>query len=117
MALKKNIRRPAIVLLPALVLCGGLNAAPNILLMIGDDMGVETLASYDVGENPPATAALDELANQGVRFTNFWSQPICSPTRATLLTGRYGFRTGVGRPIAHGPPMPKPPAKPDWAPF
>ncbi|MDD9996867.1 MAG: sulfatase-like hydrolase/transferase, partial [Rhodospirillaceae bacterium] len=102
MTTKSNVWTSALILIPALVLSGGLNAAPNILLIIGDDMGVETLASYEVGENPPATAALDELARQGVRFTNFWSQPICSPTRATMLTGRYGFRTGVGRPIAHG---------------
>ena len=113
----KNILRPAIVLLPALVLSGALNAAPNILLLMGDDMGVETLASYGVGENPPTTAALDELARQGVRFTNFWTQPICSPTRATMLTGRYGFRTGIGRPISHGSPMPEPPSKPEWAPY
>ncbi|MDE0359721.1 MAG: sulfatase-like hydrolase/transferase [Rhodospirillaceae bacterium] len=115
MTTKSNVWTSALILIPALVLSGGLNAAPNILLIIGDDMGVETLASYEVGENPPATAALDELARQGVRFTNFWSQPICSPTRATMLTGRYGFRTGVGRPIAHGPPMPEPPARPEWA--
>ncbi len=113
----KIIWRSAIVLLPALILSGALNAAPNILLLIGDDMGVETLASYGVGENPPTTAALDELANQGVRFTNFWTQPICSPTRATMLTGRYGFRTGVGRPTSLGPHMPEPPAKPEWAPY
>ena len=117
MTMKKKACRPAIVLLPALVLSGAVSAAPNILFLIGDDMGVETLASYGVGENPPTTAALDELARQGVRFTNFWSQPICSPTRATLLTGRYGFRTGIGRPTSHGPPMPEPPAKPEWAPY
>ena len=115
MAMKKKIWRPVIVLIPALILSGGLSAAPNILLLIGDDMGVETLASYGVGENTPTTAALDELANQGVRFTNFWSQPICSPTRATMLTGRYGFRTGIGRPTSHGPPLPEPPARPGWA--
>ena len=117
MVMKKKIWRPAIVLLPALILSGALNATPNILLLIGDDMGVETLASYGVGENPPTTAALDELADQGLRFTNFWTQPICSPTRATMLTGRYGFRTGIGRPTSHGPPMPEPPAKPEWAPY
>jgi arylsulfatase B len=89
--------------------------APNILLIIGDDMGVETLASYGVVDDPPTTAALDELASDGVRFTNFWSQPVCSPTRATLLTGRYGFRTGVGRPVDVGP-MQEPPAKPNDAP-
>ena len=117
MAMKKKTWRSAVVLVPALILSGGLNAAPNILLIIGDDMGVETLASYEVGESPPTTAALDELANQGVRFTNFWSQPICSPTRATMITGRYGFRTGIGRPTSHGPPLPEPPTRPEWASF
>lgn len=62
--------------------------SPNILLIIGDDMGVETLASYGLSENPPKTATLDRLATEGVQFTNFWSQPVCSPTRATMLTGR-----------------------------
>ena len=115
--MKNIIWRLAFVLVPAVVLSGALNAAPNILLLIGDDMGVETLASYGVGENTPTTAALDELADRGVRFTNFWSQPICSPTRATMLTGRYGFRTGIGRPTTHGPHLPDPPAKPEWAPY
>lgn len=95
-------------------------AAPNILLIIGDDMGVETLASYGVGENPARTATLDRLAKDGVQFTNFWSQPVCSPTRATMLTGRYAFRTGVGRPggeddkSGHFPVVPERPAS---APF
>ena len=75
---------------------GVAQAAPNILLIIGDDMGVETLASYGLGENPPKTATLDEMARQGMRFKNFWAQPVCSPTRATIITGRYGFRTGIG---------------------
>ena len=88
---------------------------PNILLIIGDDMGVETLASYGLGDNPPATAALDELARDGVQFNNFWAQPVCSPTRATVITGRYGFRTGIGRPVGGGP-LPDPPAKPAGAP-
>ena len=91
------------------------SAAPNILLIIGDDMGVETLASYGLSEQAPATAALDALASEGVRFTNFWAQPVCSPTRATVITGRYGFRTGIGRPVGSGP-MPPPPEIPAASP-
>jgi arylsulfatase A-like enzyme len=72
--------------------------APNFLLMIGDDMAVETLAAYGVGEDTADTPNLDALAAQGLRFDAFWSQPVCSPTRATLLTGQYGFRNGVGLP-------------------
>jgi len=92
---------------------------PNILLIIGDDMGVETLASYGVGAETAATPTLDALAASGLRFNSFWSQPVCSPTRATLLTGRYGFRTGVGRPTGDAPyagDMPDTPAKPAGAP-
>ena len=94
---------------------GTAHSAPNILLIIGDDMGVETVASYGVGENPPMTTHLDDLASNGVRFTNFWAQPVCSPTRATIITGRYGFRTGIGRPVTNRGPLPEPPQIPDWA--
>ena len=108
---KKTLLAPAVCCL----LWGGAQAAPNILLIIGDDMGVDALASYGVSEHTPATAALDELANEGVRFTNFWAQPVCSPTRATVITGRYGFRTGIGRPVGGGP-MPATPEIPAGAP-
>lgn len=86
----------------------------NILVIIGDDMGIETLGSFGVGADTPTTATLDALAEGGVSFNNMWAQPVCSPTRATILTGRYGFRTGVGAPV--GPEtlghIPEPPAVP-----
>lgn len=72
------------------------SSRPNILIMIADDLGVEQLASFGIGSQPAITPNLDRLAQQGMSFSNVWAQPICSPTRATLLTGRYGFRTGVG---------------------
>ncbi len=93
-------------------------SAPNILLIFGDDMGVETLASYGLGKNPPTTATLDQMARDGMRFTNFWAQPVCSPTRATVITGRYGFRTGIGRPAGGGATagaLPDIPDEPEWA--
>ena len=65
-------------------------------------MGVETLRSFGVGADPAATPNLDKLAASGVRFNKYWVQPVCSPTRATMMTGRYGFRTGVGRPAGGG---------------
>jgi arylsulfatase A-like enzyme len=89
------------------------------LLLIGDDMGNETLSCYEWSKNPAKTPTLDDLCQSGVRFDNFWSQPICSPTRATMLTGRYGFRTGVGRPTGDNKTMgyfPDPPPKPATAP-
>jgi len=45
---------------------------------------------------------LDEIARHGIAFTEAWSNPTCSATRAALLTGRYGFRTGIGKPIKVG---------------
>jgi arylsulfatase A-like enzyme len=77
---------------------GATATPPNFILMIGDDMAVETLSCYGIGNDTAETPNLDKLCSDGVRFDNFWSQPVCSPTRATLLTGQYGFRNGVGTP-------------------
>lgn len=71
---------------------------PNFLILVGDDIGVEQLASFGIGSAPATTPHLDALAANGIRFSHVWAQPMCSPTRATLLTGRFGFRTGVGIP-------------------
>ena len=78
--------------------------ARNILLIIADDLGVDASSFYPASPRlqttPPAppTPNLTALARQGVLFRNFWATPSCSPTRATIFTGRYGFRTGVGKP-------------------
>jgi len=69
---------------------------PNILMIVADDLGVEKLASYGVGSAPPATPAIDRLAAEGMVFRNAWSNPVCSTTRATIQTGQFSFRTGIG---------------------
>lgn len=86
----------------------------NVLLIIGDDMGVDALSVYGVSSDTAYTPTLDRLAEQGLVFEHFWSQPACSPTRAEMLTGRHGFRTGVLRQITRAtngdiPPSPDPP--------
>lgn len=84
-------------------------SAPNILVLIADDVGVEQIASFDIGTAPAITPNLDSLAARGMQFSRVWSQPLCSPTRATLLTGRYGFRNQVGlTPMAPGVQGPYP---------
>ncbi|OUU79164.1 MAG: hypothetical protein CBC38_05310 [Gammaproteobacteria bacterium TMED78] len=93
-------------------------SAPNILLIIGDDMGNETLAAYGLNEDVGITPTLDQMADEGILFSNFWSQPVCSPTRATALTGRYGFRTGIGGAVpstSRGGVLPDTPRLPAWA--
>jgi len=68
---------------------------PNILLIIADDMGLDACPSYNIGYEKPSMPTLENLMNNGVKFTNVWSNPTCTPTRATILTGKYGFRTNV----------------------
>lgn len=66
---------------------------PNILLLYLDDLGYNDLGSYSGNKRLP-TAALDELAREGVRFTRHYADSTCSPARAALLTGRYPARFG-----------------------
>ncbi len=81
----------------AVALSAALAAQPgNVLIVVADDVGVENIGSYGVGATPPPTPNLDALAGRGVLFRNAWSFPVCSPTRACVMTGRYAFRTGVG---------------------
>lgn len=69
---------------------------PNILLVIADDMGIDASPCYDVGALKPEMPNLQKLCNTGLVFDNFYTNPMCSPTRASMITGRYSFRTGVG---------------------
>jgi arylsulfatase A len=63
---------------------------PNILLILADDLGFETLGCY--GGTSYQTPALDLLASEGVRFNYAFSQPLCTPTRMQLMTGKSNFR-------------------------
>lgn len=66
---------------------------PNVIIIITDDMGYGDL-SY-TGNTNIRTPQIDSLAGGGASFTNFYVSPVCSPTRAELLTGRYHPRSGV----------------------
>ncbi|MCB9881813.1 MAG: sulfatase-like hydrolase/transferase [Planctomycetes bacterium] len=68
----------------------------NLLIIVSDDQGVDSIGCYAEGSNPPPTPNLDALANRGVLFRNAWACATCSPARASFLTGRYPFRTGIG---------------------
>ena len=71
-------------------------AGRNILMIIADDLGVDMLSMYGRGADIPPTPNIDALKAKGVMFRNAWSNPFCSPTRATIQTGQYSLRTGVG---------------------
>lgn len=70
---------------------------PNLLLVIADDVGTDLITAYGPGDEAAPTPTLDALAAEGVRFDRAWATPWCSPTRATLATGRFGRRYGLGR--------------------
>src|SRR5688572_5079720 len=80
-----------------LLVAGAAQAAspqrPNIVVILADDLGYSDLGCYG---SEIATPHLDRLAAGGVRFTQFYNQARCCPSRAALLTGRYPHQVGVG---------------------
>ena len=71
----------------------GASAKPNIVYILADDLGFAELGCN--GSDRYKTPNIDALANSGVRFTRFYTVPLCGPSRALILTGRYGFRSGA----------------------
>lgn len=68
---------------------------PNILLVIADDLGLDPTPGYMPGPQKANMPHLQALMDGGLTFDNLWVDPLCSPTRSTILTGRYGLHTGV----------------------
>ena len=66
--------------------------APNVVVVLYDDVGFGSFGSYG---SEIATPVMDALADQGVRYNNFHVTPLCSPTRASLLTGRNHHSVGM----------------------
>jgi arylsulfatase A len=66
---------------------------PNVVFILADDLGVECLSAY--GGTSHKTPNIDRLAKEGMRFTKSFSHPFCSPSRGSLLTGRYPFQNGL----------------------
>lgn len=69
--------------------------SPNILLIIADDLGKDAISGYSEGSIKPNTPNIDAIRINGLTFNNFWVNPTCTPTRASIITGKYGYRTGV----------------------
>ena len=72
------------------------NDLPNIVIVLADDLGRRDV-SFHGGELP--TPNIDRIAREGVALERFYSAPVCSPTRAGLLTGRYPIRYGLMRSV------------------
>ena len=97
-------------LFPFLLLLGGfptvlaqVDERPNVIIILTDDMGWGDLSRN--GNPNIETPNIDRIGENGAAFENFYVQPVCSPTRAELLTGRYAFRSGVYSTSAGGERM------------
>lgn len=73
------------------------NSRPNILFIIADDLGSDAFPPYRIGKEQPKMQNIEKLVQNGIRFNNFWAYPTCTPTRASIITGKHAFRSGVKR--------------------
>ncbi len=88
--------------------CGSIDLAaqttgarkPNIVFILADDLGINGLACY--GADNYKTPNIDKLAREGTRYTHAYTAPLCGPSRALIMTGRYAFRTGATNQDATG---------------
>lgn len=97
------MKRTVIASMIGLALCAGstlqtaqaaADKRPNLVIILADDLGYGDLAVY--GHQIVKTPNIDKLAQDGVRFTDYYAPaPLCSPSHAGLLTGRMPFRTGI----------------------
>jgi arylsulfatase A-like enzyme len=72
-------------------------ASPNVLVVVADDFGVDASPCYPTfGVDKPTMPTVEQLCRDGVVFENVTASPVCTPSRAAALTGKYGFRTKVG---------------------
>ena len=79
--------------------------SPNIVYVMADDMGAGHVSCFGGDRNRITTVHLDQLAASGMRFTDAYSLPLCSPTRATILSGQYPTRHLVTTASGHQPPQ------------
>ena len=86
----------ASVMLPNSAASSRTNKKPNFILIFADDLGYGDISGFGLKDSSVKTQNLDRMAAEGAKLTHFYvPTPYCAPSRATILTGRYPFRTGV----------------------
>src|SRR4051812_31401324 len=80
----------ALAALSSTALAGGPPRSPNVVLILADDFGYECIGAN--GSTSYKTPNVDRLATEGVRFERCYVQPLCTPTRVQLMTGKYNVR-------------------------
>src|SRR5688572_3378327 len=93
---------------PALAAAAGPATAqerPNVVIMLGDNVGYGDIGAYGAGEvRGMPTPRVDSIAAQGLRLTQYLVEPACTPSRAALISGRYSQRLGLATVIIAGTP-------------
>lgn len=84
----------AVAFLLALISDAQATEKPNVIVILADDLGYGDLSCY--GANDIATPNIDRMAVEGAKFNSFYVSPVCSPTRAALMTGSHSTRVGIG---------------------
>lgn len=86
----KTIIKTTLIVAISLVLCQA--KSPHILFVVVDDLGWSDVGFQNI--SPIKTPNIDALASQGVMLENYYVQPICTPTRSALMSGKYPIHTG-----------------------
>ena len=71
------------------------NIKPTVLLVIANDVSKDAIPNYIEGSLKANMPNLQSLISSGIKFDNAWAYSVCSPTRASIITGKYGIKTGV----------------------
>ena len=113
----KFIKSAACLLLGAVAMAAFVNPAmaaqkPNILIIWGDDIGIDNISAYNLGMMGYKTPNIDRIAKEGTLFTDVYAEQTCTAGRAAFITGQHPFRTGL---LTIGMPG-SPHGIPDWAP-
>jgi arylsulfatase A-like enzyme len=98
------IRTTLLFLSSFVILNSSFSAQPNVVLFLVDDMGWMDSGVY--GSKYYETPNIDRFATRAMRFTNAYAQPLCSPTRGSILSGQYTARHGITTASGHRPPQP-----------
>lgn len=98
----KKMAIRSLFLLCFFMLSAQISAQRNVVLIIADDLGSDYCGFYEDHGDTVKLPNVRRLLSRGVRFRKAWSNPLCSPTRAGILTGRHSFRTDVGDAVGNG---------------
>jgi arylsulfatase len=95
--MRRNLKVPVLAALLCFASSLGAQAAkkPNIIFIMGDDIGWSNIGVYNQGMMSGRTPNLDRLANEGMRFTDYYAEASCTAGRANFITGEIPFRTGL----------------------